>query len=72
MTIFKTTDDGKCDVTVTLFTKLNQMFYQKTKTFDVKPTIKELREEYKKFKSEGAYRMRITTTPSCNVREYIL
>jgi hypothetical protein len=72
MSIFKTTDKGKCDVTVTLFTKDNQMFLQRTTTFDVKPTIKELKEQYKPFKLEGGYYMRITTTPSCNVREYKL
>jgi hypothetical protein len=48
------------------------MFLQRTTTFDVKPTIKELKEQYKPFKLEGGYYMRITTTPSCNVREYKL
>jgi hypothetical protein len=67
-TFFTTTETGKCDVTVTLFTSCNTFFLQRSRTFDVKPTIKEFKEEFKQFKKEGAKYMRITTTPSCNTK----
>jgi hypothetical protein len=66
--MFTMTNNGKCDVTVTLFTKENTFFIQRTFTFDVKPTIKELKERFAPLKKEGAHIMRITTTPSCNVK----
>lgn len=72
MSFFTTTDKGKCDVTVTLFTKDNTMFLQRSKTFDIKPTLKEVKEEFKRFKKDGVKYMRITTTPSCNVKTIIL
>lgn len=65
---FKTTKTGKCDVVITLFTSCNTFFMQRSITFDVKPTFKELKETYKPFKKEGAKYMRITTTPSCNTK----
>lgn len=73
MSIFKLTPSGRCDVTVTLFNAHNQIVLQRSSTFLAKPTIKELKERYKGFRKEiGAVRMRITTTPSCEVREYAL
>jgi hypothetical protein len=72
MAFFTTTPQGKLDVTVTLFTKDNTWLLQRSFTLDYKPTFKELKEEYKVCKKDGAYRMRITTTPSCNVKEIIL
>ena len=72
MAFFTTTDKGKCDVTITLFTKENSFFLQRSRTFDIKPTFKELKEEFKPFKEDGAKYMRITTTPSCNVKTITL
>lgn len=69
---FSTTKNGKCDVTVTLFTKDNVWLLQRSVTFDVKPTVKELKEQYKQYKPDGAYTMRITSTPSCMVKTYKL
>lgn len=66
--MFKMTKNGKCDVTITLFTKSNSLFLQRSRTYDIKPTLKEIKEEFKPFKNEGASYMRITTTPSCNVK----
>ena len=71
MSIFKLTKSGKCDVTVTLFNSHNQMVFQRSITFDCKPTIKELKDRFAQFKKElGATLMRITTTPSGEVRSY--
>jgi len=69
---FTTTDKGKCDVTVTLFTKDYIRFMQRTITFDIKPTIKEIKDRYKEFKQEGAKFIRISSTPSCCVKLYNL
>lgn len=69
---FTTTPSGKCDVTITLFSKDNSIFLQRSITFDIKPTIKELFERFKEFKKEGAYYIRITTTPSYNTKTYKL
>jgi hypothetical protein len=69
MSIFKTTPSGKCDVTVTLFNSNNRIVAQRSITFDVKPTIVELKERFKPLiKDYGAKLMRITTTPSCEVK----
>jgi hypothetical protein len=68
MSFFTTTESGKCDVTITLFTKENSMFLQRTRTFDVAPTFKEFKDEFKSYKKEGAKYMRLTTTPSCNTK----
>ncbi len=69
---FTTTKNGKCDVVITLFTKGNSFLLQRSITFDIKPTIKELKERFKEFKKDGAKHMRITTTPSCMVKTYNL
>lgn len=69
---FSTTKNGKCDVTITLFTENNSFLLQRSLTFDVKPTVKELKNEYKQYKKDGAKLMRITTTPSCMVKYYKL
>ena len=42
MAFFTTTDKGKCDVTITLFTKENSFFLQRSRTFDIQPTYKEV------------------------------
>jgi len=68
MAFFTTTDKGKCDVTITLFTKDNAIFLQRSRTFDTKPTFKDFKEEFKQYKKEGAKYMRLTTTPGCNVK----
>lgn len=69
---FTTTKSGKCDVTITLFTKDNSMLLQRSRTFDAKPTIKGFKEEFKPFKKEGASFMRISSTPSCDIKTYKL
>jgi hypothetical protein len=69
---FTTTKAGKCDVIVTLFTKDNIWLLQRSLTFDIKPTVKELKQTYKPCKKDGAYYIRITTTPSCLVKTYKL
>lgn len=61
--MFITTD--KSDVTFTFLNKENSIIAQRTITFDIKPTLKELKE---RFTIEGANRLRLTTTPSCKVR----
>jgi len=72
MGFFTTTNTGKCDVTITLFTKENSMFLQRTRTFDVKPTFKEFKDEFKPYKKEGAKYMRLTTMPSGNSKTVTL
>ena len=69
---FTMTKDNKCDVTITLFTKDNTMLLQRTITFDIKPTLKELFERFKVHKKDGAKYIRITTTPSGCVKKYTL
>jgi hypothetical protein len=68
---FSTTDKGKCDVTITLFTKDNSILAQRNSTFDVKPTVKELKAEYKQYKPDAKL-MRISTMPSGMVKTYKL
>ncbi len=65
MQFFKLTDKGKCDVTLTFFTADNSIIAQRTLTFDIRPTIKELKE---RFVINNAKTLRITTTPGCNVK----
>ena len=65
MQFFKLTDNGKCDVTLTFFNASNSIIAQRSLTFDIKPTIRGLKE---RFKVEWAKVLRITTTPSCNVK----
>lgn len=65
MQFFKLTDKGKCDVTLTFFSDSNSIIAQRSLTFDIKPTIKELKG---RFAIDGAKTLRITTTPSCNVK----
>lgn len=72
MALFEMTKNGKCDVVITLFTEDNRMFLQNSKTFDIKPTIREFKDKYKQYKTEGARTIRITSTPSCEVRSYKL
>lgn len=69
---FTTTKSGKCDVVITLFTKDNTWLLQRSSTFDVKPTVKELIDTYKPCKKDGAYFIRITSTPSGSVKTYKL
>ena len=63
---------GKCDVTLTMFNEHNSIVGQKHSTYNVKPTVKELLEYAKLYKKNGAKTVRITTTPSCNVKTYKL
>jgi len=64
-TFFKLTNKGKCDVTLTFFNASNSIIAQRSLTFDIKPTIKELKS---RFKIDNAKTLRITTTPGCNVK----
>jgi len=66
------TKNGKCDVVIALFTKDNTLLTQISITFDVKPTIKELKERFQVYKRNGATTMRIATTPSCMIKTYKL
>jgi len=65
MGFIKLTETGKCDVSFTFFNGQNSILSQTTITFDAKPTIKELKD---RFKVPGAKLLRLTTTPSCNVK----
>jgi len=65
MQFFKLTNSGKCDVTLTFFNADNTIIAQRSSTFDSKPTFKELKSKYT---IEGAKTLRITTTPSCNIK----
>jgi len=65
MEFFKLTANGKCDVTLTFFNATNSIIAQRSLTFDIKPTIKELK---RRFTIDGAKSLRITTTPSCNAK----
>ena len=67
-----TTASGKCDVTLTMFNEHNTMVGQKTTTYDIKPTIKELLDYAKTYKKCGAKTVRMTSTPSCSVKTYSL
>lgn len=67
-----TTSSGKCDVTLTMFNEDNNIVGQKTTTYDIKPTIKELLDYAKTYKKNGAKTVRMTTTPSCSVKTYSL
>ena len=65
MKFIELTKSGKCDVTFTFFNENNIMISQSTITFDTKPTIKELKS---RLEIPGAKLLRLTTTPSCNVK----
>jgi len=67
-----TTASGKCDVTLTMFNEHSTMVGQKTTTYDIKPTIKELLDYAKTCKKGGAKTVRMTSTPSCSVKTYRL
>ena len=67
-----TTKSGKCDVTLTMFDENNSIVGQRTSTYDVKPTVKELLTYAKTYKSNGAKTVRMTSTPSCSVKTYKL
>jgi hypothetical protein len=65
MAFIELTKSGKCDVTFTHFNEHNSILAQTTITFDVRPTLKELKEY---FKVTGSKLLRLTTTPSCKVK----
>ena len=67
-----TTASGKCDVTLTMFNEHNIMIGQKSITYDIKPTVKELLDYAKTYKNDGAKTVRMTATPSCSVKTYRL
>ena len=67
-----TTKNGKCDVTLTMFNDNNTIVGQKSTTYDIKPTIKDLLSYAKTYKDIGAKAVRITSTPSCCVKTYKL
>ena len=70
MSIFQMIKSGKCGVTITLFNKQNSIVLQEFQIFDVKPTLKFFKDRFKPFKkTDDAYLMRITSTPSCKVKE---
>ncbi len=62
---FKLTDSGKCDVTLTYFDIHHSIIARRSITFDCKPTFNYLKQM---FTIENAKHLRITTTPSCNVK----
>lgn len=72
MSFFKTTKSGKCDVSIKIFAKNNELLFDISRTFDIKPTIKELKTEYIKYKDHGASYIMLTTTPSYNTKTIIL
>lgn len=65
-----TTESGKCDITLTMYDENNTMVGQKSSTYDVKPTVKELLAYAKTYKQDGAVKVLMTTTPSCCVKTY--
>jgi hypothetical protein len=65
MAFIKLTPNGKCDVSFTFFDQNNSIIAKRAITYDAKPTIKELKE---RFTIPGAKRLRLTTTPICNVK----
>lgn len=67
-----TTANGKCDIHITIFNKENTIIANSSLTYDVKPTVKELKEQYKTYKKEGGRLIRITTMPSGATRTYNL
>jgi len=67
-----TTKSGKCDIALTIFDKNNTIIGEKHTTYDIKPTIKELLSYAKTYKNNGAKTVRISSTPSCNVKTYKL
>ncbi|TXG86402.1 MAG: hypothetical protein E6R13_00590 [Spirochaetes bacterium] len=67
-----TTTNGKCDITITIFNKENTIIANRSSTYDVKPTVKELKEQYKSYKKQGGRLIRISTMPSGATRTYNL
>ncbi len=59
--MFKLTKQGHCDVTLTYLNDSMEILFQHSITFDMKPTIKELKS---RFNIEGAKHLRISTTPA--------
>lgn len=67
-----TTANGKCDIYITIFNKENTIIANRSLTYDVKPTVKELKEQYKSYKKDGGRLIRISTMPSGATRTYNL
>jgi hypothetical protein len=67
-----TTANGKCDIHITIFNKDNSIMVNKSSTYDVKPTVKELKDQYKSYKKQGGRLIRISTMPSGATRTYNL
>jgi len=65
MAFIELTKSGKCDVSFTFFNEHNSIIAQRSITFDAKPTLKELKS---RFEIPGAKLLRLTTTPSGNVK----
>jgi len=63
---------GKCDVTLTMFNEQNSMVGQVHRTYDIKPTVKELLDIARTYKDRGAKVVRMTSTPSCSAKTYKL
>jgi hypothetical protein len=59
--MFKLTKQGRCDATLSYYNDSMEILYQHGITFDMKPTIKDLKSM---FKIEGAKYLRISTTPA--------
>ena len=67
------TQKGNCDIHITLFDKDNTIVLSNSSTYYSKPTIKELKEQYKQYKQiYGAVRIRITTMPRFMSKTYKL
>ena len=67
-----TTANGKCDIHITIFHKDNYIMVNRSSTYDVKPTVKELKDQYKSYKKQGGRLIRISTMPSGATRTYNL
>lgn len=65
--LFKTTANGKLDISVTVYNKEGGLLRCSSATYDSKPTIKEVIE--RNF-VHGAERMEISSTPSWQIRNY--
>ena len=59
--MFKLTKQGRCDVTLTYYNDSMEILFQHGITFDMKPTIKDLKS---RFTIENAKFLRISTAPA--------
>jgi hypothetical protein len=55
-----------------MFNEQNSMVGQVHRTYDIKPTVKELLDIARTYKDRGAKVVRMTSTPSCSAKTYKL